>query len=433
MNNRLHVTNKNIQILGYNIAGIKNKLNNVTFLNFVHNYDVICLFETHLESDNSKIQIENYFSDYCLYCEPAGRCSRYGRASGGKVYGFKKWLKKEKLCNYITVENQTLIQLKISNEMMHIVPLYINARCWLDEFERVRNLIFNNDKLQYLLVGDVNARVGVEQYLYCDDVDSDVGFLNSRKSRDRKVNKEGRKLLELCEDHGLIILNGRSEGDKEGEFTYISKVGCSVIDLGIVSLGIKDSIKDLEVGKQIFSDHMPLIIKVEVEREGVEDQCCQLLPKLIWKGDKLHQYKETLGKETEKVLKGKELTALEDLEKLKGLINKCYPTKNTGSFHFSKKQPWYDFECYNKRKRIFRLLNLFRISNSNVIRNAYLNNLKKYKELCKRKKEDYFLDICNKFEKARDSKGFWSLTNKFQQISKIRIGDIEPKIWKDYF
>lgn len=48
--------------------------------------------------------------------------------------------------------------------------------------------------------------------------------------KDKKMNKEGSKLLKLLEEAGLVIWNGNVEGDQEGEFTYARERGCSVID-----------------------------------------------------------------------------------------------------------------------------------------------------------------------------------------------------------
>jgi len=50
-----------------------------------------------------------------------------------------------------------------------------------------------------------------------------------RKSKDRKVNKEGRHFLEALEEAGFIY-NGGGKGDEEGEWTYAGGRGKSVLD-----------------------------------------------------------------------------------------------------------------------------------------------------------------------------------------------------------
>jgi hypothetical protein len=54
--------------------------------------------------------------------------------------------------------------------------------------------------------------------------------VSSRRSEDKVVNEEGRKLISFCEILNLEILNGSIEGDVEGKMTFISKTGTSVTD-----------------------------------------------------------------------------------------------------------------------------------------------------------------------------------------------------------
>jgi hypothetical protein len=62
--------------------------------------------------------------------------------------------------------------------------------------------------------------------------------VSSRRSEDKEVNEEGRKLISFCEILNLEILNGSREGDVEGKMTFISKIGMSVIDYTLCSYDI---------------------------------------------------------------------------------------------------------------------------------------------------------------------------------------------------
>lgn len=44
------------------------------------------------------------------------------------------------------------------------------------------------------------------------------------------INNSGKILLNLCRESGLRILNGRTVGDLQGNFTCITYNGCSVVD-----------------------------------------------------------------------------------------------------------------------------------------------------------------------------------------------------------
>lgn len=51
-----------------------------------------------------------------------------------------------------------------------------------------------------------------------------------RRSKDKKVNEEGRKLCRFLEEYGWSIVNGNIKGDEEGEWTFTGGRGESVID-----------------------------------------------------------------------------------------------------------------------------------------------------------------------------------------------------------
>lgn len=54
-----------------------------------------------------------------------------------------------------------------------------------------------------------------------------------RKSKDKVVNTFGRCLL--CHNLNIHFVNGRMGKDIDGEFTFMSAAGCSVIDYFIIS------------------------------------------------------------------------------------------------------------------------------------------------------------------------------------------------------
>jgi hypothetical protein len=59
-----------------------------------------------------------------------------------------------------------------------------------------------------------------------------------RQNHDASVGGWGRKLLDLCCDARLFILNGRTHGDQLGEFTYLANGGRSAIDYIVGSLAV---------------------------------------------------------------------------------------------------------------------------------------------------------------------------------------------------
>lgn len=67
-----------------------------------------------------------------------------------------------------------------------------------------------------IIVGDLNARVGERNIVGVNE----EGRLK-RKSKDKVLNSEGKKLLKMCKELELRIMNGGTEGNKNGEITFI--------------------------------------------------------------------------------------------------------------------------------------------------------------------------------------------------------------------
>ena len=62
----------------------------------------------------------------------------------------------------------------------------------------------------------------------------------------------------------MYILNGFKLGDKAGEFTNISKHGCSVVDYCAVSADFIGNIVRFCVCERIESQHLPLLFDISV-------------------------------------------------------------------------------------------------------------------------------------------------------------------------
>jgi len=86
-----------------------------------------------------------------------------------------------------------------------------------------------------------------------------------RKSRDMKVNSEGRRLVEFMEERRWGIFNGCGKGDEEGEFTFTGGRENTVIDYAIGEEEVRERIREFKVGDRIESDHQPLELRIEGE------------------------------------------------------------------------------------------------------------------------------------------------------------------------
>lgn len=72
----------------------------------------------------------------------------------------------------------------------------------------------------------------------------------------------------------LNILNGKTNGDWEDEYTYVRVRGSMVIDYAIVNEKIKNRIISFRVEDRVDSDHMSISIELEEEdsRKGRENE-----------------------------------------------------------------------------------------------------------------------------------------------------------------
>lgn len=156
-------------------------------------------------------------------------------------------------------------------------------------------------KCNIIVGGDFNARTA-------DKGGKIEGFEEKeerRKVKDVIMNDEGKKLLRWLSENGMGIINGNTEGDEEGEYTYISTVGKSTEDYIANKVG-EEKLARLEVGICDTSDHMPiqteLDTKIEVEGEKKEEE----IEIVKWQEQDKRKYIERL-QESGKAIEWKDL------------------------------------------------------------------------------------------------------------------------------
>ena len=158
---------------------------------------------------------------------------------------------------YVEKEGIKMTKLVIEGKNWFIVPVYINRNAWQKEFDKILELTESNTGNEYLIVGDINVRIGEEQELaeeanYCTQ---NAKLRKTRKSKDKSVNFKGKLILELCESQNLIILNGKTQGDYDGEMTFLGATGSSVKAVA--------NVINFKVETCIFSDHKYIIVSLK--------------------------------------------------------------------------------------------------------------------------------------------------------------------------
>lgn len=115
-------------------------------------------------------------------------------------------------------------------------------------------------------------------------------------------------------EYGLVVLNGRSQNDVNGEFTFCSTVGTSINDIVAISNDIIHLCTIFTVNCKHWSDHMPLEFGMElknVKRITSQTRC----PKVKYKSTE--NYQKKLTENTSKIN-----TSSVDLQNLKCHLKK---------------------------------------------------------------------------------------------------------------
>jgi exonuclease III len=228
-----------------------NKLNVTSFINYVNSFDFVCLTETFVDKS---FDYSGFFIDFLKFVAPARKLSHFRRNSGGVVLLVKKCL--EHFVEEIKLDCANAVAVKLNKRVLgtdkdivlvgcYIVPeggpLYNNTdlQDGIVILEESLLQVVHDDDVHVMICGDLNARTGSSQSKNEDimNFETHIGFYDEdleesclRHSKDNTMNNFGKSLLDLCFMFDLDIMNGYCKGDKEGEYTFVSPQGCSVID-----------------------------------------------------------------------------------------------------------------------------------------------------------------------------------------------------------
>jgi hypothetical protein len=194
-------------------------------------------------------------SGYTSYFKGRCKISKYCRNPGGLAVYIKDDISKE--VNEIVSDMKDILWLNIREEYsLHLetcIGFIYNASpnlrlynpYFTKELEKeINGLRDKYPKTEFLLMGDMNCRIGLLQadlphsWDALENVGKEFNTYGSRVSKDSTCNIEGRQLIEFCERNNLDILNGKYRADSKGEFTFMSQAGKSVIDYAVASEGL---------------------------------------------------------------------------------------------------------------------------------------------------------------------------------------------------
>jgi exonuclease III len=281
-------------IASVNTCGLLSKLNLPEFTDFIKLYDIICINETKLdELDIINVNVEGY--DFLSLNR-----KKITRKSGGiGVFVKSEYIEKKLVIKETNQINKNVLWFKLDKKLCGVDiicgALYIEPESSKyarnDVFDNLEDDICNYMDKNVMLIGDFNARVGnvndlhvgnsfnVNDICYeppCDskDILLECGAKVKRTAKDIKVNSHGRKLVDICKQSDIVILNGRVGSDAYiGELTCKSK---STVDYCISSPRLIQYVQDFKVldFNECLSDvHCPIVVKLN--KLSISDSPCK--------------------------------------------------------------------------------------------------------------------------------------------------------------
>lgn len=418
------------------MRGLRNKINDCRLINFLSSYDVIILLETFFTEVDFDFA-RKYFSNFRINFVPAIKKGIVGRPIGGILVGLNLNSSFINNLNFVSIDLCNVVRIKFEeNYLIHILPVYLNCNFWERDFNALSNYFTSHSENNYVIIGDCNARIADKQCIDSNIISSLSSVKELRNSKDTVLNLRGKKYLEFCETFGQVVLNGRTIADEKGEYTFINNTGSSVIDLASVSLNSLDYIKDFTVKEFIGSDHMPIQLEIyaRLENKTRDAKCLSLLPKLMWSASDEQIYKSRVeSRLNSQIPVGNVETLLDNiLECVRGAVHQG--NKNRGKRGgFVAKKPWFDKECERVRSRVFKLLNLYRSTNTIYVRHLYIEANKEYNKIREIKRKQYNQELIERLKDVKNTKQFWEAAKSYKTKQMYVGNNIKVQDWVRHF
>ena len=324
--------------------------------------------------------------------------------------------------------------------------------------------------LPVCLIGDMNSRTGnLDDLLYFereifdnseldnevmqDILDINFNFFHNnsiinenRVNTDKIINENGKGLINLCQRTNVIIINGRTGSDRnKGDLTFRSKNGSSTIDYCITSPDFIPHIQNFHVDildTNLSDKHSPIILTLNTKLN--QNNLSQDVPShetdisyehihSKWNAEKLPEFQANFDQnkiiDLSQTLDSINLSNL-TLSDLDNVVKETVEVSITAGINtnLSKKitnigpkkskkpnQPWFDKECYLKRKHFIQLKRriLRKKTKSPTDDQALKDAAKLYKHFIKTKVNQFNKNLHDKLRKLKNKKPkeYWNILN----------------------
>ncbi|XP_066597110.1 golgin subfamily A member 6-like protein 22 [Prorops nasuta] len=257
--------------------------------------------------------------------------------------------------------------------------------------------------------GDWNARTGE----LGGGEGEHEGMEGERMSRDKVINTEGRRMMNVIGEMGLEIWNGSVKGDEEGEYTYVGEV--------------REELKKMEVEVRTESDHLPMVVTLKRERERRGTKWGERR-EIGWMKEDRERYRrktEEMREETEEGVEGRWRRVQ---EKVKEIEQEVRGRREGGG---KERERWWDEECREGKKELRRMMREWLKGKRK--KEEYVKERKKYKEKCEEKKGKWREEWYKEIERIKTEGEVWEVVRKVRGREGSRAEEIKIKEWDDYF
>ena len=479
----------------WNIEGLFEKINGTkickmeeqTFQDTIKYFDILCLQETHTGNDEILTKHKDFHA--ITHCRNKSANNRH---FGGFLLLVRNSIRKGiKILNNQDKDIFELILLKkyfclhadiklIFAYASPITSCYTKARTEnvIDTIERKTLNAGGN----CLIMGDLNGRTKLGEDFVRDEND-EHSPINSvcytkdehagRANMDRTpIDRQGKKILELCKYSSYRILNGRVKGDKTGKFTrYPSNLrdDPSLIDYALCNTTLMNNIHSFSVLPFTgLSDHCCISVCIRINDcgeknlldtppiAGTECKLQNLNTIYSYNPNKRDTYIQnilcdsSLTKLINIMHNNTEVTS-DQIDNSIALLNnilisaakKTFPTKKAPTVQKKKKKRkghiWFNNECL-KHRRVFRNASklMSKCPFDKKLRIHFLESRAAYKRICRRAEKDARSSLTRVLIEVgkADPQTFWKIIDKMNKWGKEKddpSDKISPTIWKKTF
>ena len=415
----------------------------------------------------------------------------------GGIHGLGVLVRTNIICHISVIKNLTsesILLLNISEKAFGypflLGAVYIppenskyNDDSMFDDISNDFIFLKNKFDLPLCLIGDFNARTGdcsellldeecinsfttqPTTYRNCEELHRSDLFNTTicpdRNNKDKVINNHGKHLIELCKCFRMVILNGRSASDKNGQYTCANS---STIDYCIASIDLLHVFEDFSVDifDPLLSDkHCPVMLTLSLCRNAVsnvkqtEDYQPRRVTKVKWSGSLAKDFEnnidieavENLYNKLDGMSSGK--ISQEELDDLVSTVQNLYldaaKSCDMVKTHFHRKtkvnknnnsKPWFDSNCKKSRSKYFRLKHLLKSEktlNREQISEELVKQKRIYKKELKKAKTEYNKILHSKLRDAKltQPSEYWNMLSSLD--SKKNQIDIDLNTLEEHF